>query len=261
MNENPINPLGQGNQGSQGSPGAQGATAGQPAPGQLAGGFSSTAAPPKTTVPAEERSQLEEITQEVKAKSKQAYHEAKDSAQQSLQEARRAGRGFVRQRQTMLADLLAEYQHALHAATQTLEREDNRLASQSAKAAGQVARAADYLRRKQPEELVDDLSALVRRRPEVAFGSMFIAGLAAARFLKASARRQQRRQRDIRSSSVRHTGAGAPDAASAAPAGAFPVPAAAGGAVDLQDLVAASRPVQAPQPAPDLPQPPIYPQP
>jgi hypothetical protein len=195
--------------------------------GQSTGGFSS----PKTSIPPLQRGELGEIKDEVKEKSRQAFEEAKSGAQESFQQARQAGRGFVHQRKAMLADKVAEYHDAVAAATGTLEREHNRLAAPSAKAAAQLERFASYLRNHEPEDLVEDLSRFARRRPEVTFGAMFIVGLAAARFLKASARRTPRR--DTRSSSVRNSGTASVEAEQHA----LDTP-----AVDLAELAAAQEP-------------------
>ena len=160
---------------------------------------------PKTSLPPSDKGQFEEIKSEVKSKGKQAFAEAKSGAQESFQEARQAGRGFIRQRQSMLAEKVDEYQQAVRAATESLEREDSQLAGPASKAANQLERIAGYLRNHEPEDFLEDLGGFVRRRPEVAFGGLFIAGLVAARFLKASARRQEELRRDRRSSSVRQT--------------------------------------------------------
>lgn len=166
---------------------------------------------PKTSIPpADEKGQFEEIKSEVKTKGKQAFAEAKSGAQESFQEAREAGRGFIRQRQTMLADKVDEYQQAVRAATDSLQREDSQLAAPASKAANQLERIAGYLRNHEPEDFLEDLGGFVRRRPEIAFGGLFITGLVAARFLKASARRQEDLRRDRRSSSVRSADAPVP---------------------------------------------------
>lgn len=51
-----------------------------------------------------------------------------------------------------------------------------------------MERAAGYLRGHSPADFLDDLGSLARRKPEIFFGTMFVAGLASVRFLKASAR-------------------------------------------------------------------------
>jgi hypothetical protein len=202
----------------------------------LAVGLESPANGPKTSVPPSARGPIEEIKNEVKSKGKQALAEAKSGAQESFQEARQAGRGFIRQRQSMLAEKIDEYQQAVHAATESLQREDSQLAGPAGKAAIQLERLAGYLRNHEPEDLLEDLGGFVRRRPEVAFGGLFIAGLVAARFLKASARRQEELRRDRRSSSVRSADP-APEASSSSPA-----PETHGRAIDIEEL-AAGRPI------------------
>src|SRR6266850_4166916 len=74
---------------------------------------------------------------------------------------------------------------------------------------------ASYLRGKEPGDFLYDLESYARRSPEVVFGGLFVVGLAAARFLKASRKRP------------RHTGppepigdAGSPELSAAAPSSA-----------------------------------------
>jgi len=203
-----------------------------------AGSAESPASGPKTSIPPTDRSQFEEIKSEVKSKGKEAFAEAKSGAQESLHEARQASRGFIRERQSMLAGKLDEYQQAVRAATESLQREDSQLAGPAGKAANQLERIAGYLRHNEPEEFIEDLGGLVRRRPEVAFGGLFIAGLVAARFLKASARRQEELRRDARSSSVRLANPAPSPASSPAPMSLE----AEQNAIDIEEL-ATGRPI------------------
>ncbi|HXE58454.1 MAG TPA: hypothetical protein VNK43_10680 [Gemmatimonadales bacterium] len=64
-----------------------------------------------------------------------------------------------------------------------------RLAEYTDRFAGQVDRAAAYLRSRAPRQMLDDVEALGRRNPAVFIGGAFALGLLAARFLKSSERR------------------------------------------------------------------------
>lgn len=65
------------------------------------------------------------------------------------------------------------------------ERDEN-LAEYVEAAAEQIDRIERYLRSRSPGAMYSDLQGIARRRPEMVAGGMFIAGVALARFLKAS---------------------------------------------------------------------------
>lgn len=75
--------------------------------------------------------------------------------------------------------------HALRAANA------DRAADYLVDAAGRVEQAAEYLKDRTLADLADDAADLARREPVLAAGAMFVVGLAAARFLKASEARRR----------------------------------------------------------------------
>ena len=108
-------------------------------------------------------------------------------------EAQEAGRDFIQEQKENLAQKVDKYAEAVRATSERLRSEEgNVLADPAQKAAQQLERVSSYLRDKEPGDFLYDLESYARRRPEVVFGGLFVVGLAAARFLKASRRRPRR---------------------------------------------------------------------
>jgi hypothetical protein len=122
-----------------------------------------------------------------------AVEELKTAAQSAAREAQEAGRDFVHEQKENLAQRVHNYAEALRSASERLRNEEgNVLAEPAQKGAEQLERLVSYLREKEPGDFLEDLEAFTRRRPEVVFGGLFVVGLAAARFFKASRRRPRR---------------------------------------------------------------------
>ncbi len=121
-----------------------------------------------------------------------AIEQVKAGAASAAQQAKEAGTSYVATQKETLANKVDEYAEAAHAAAERLQAEDgNMLAEPAGRAAQQLDRLAGYLREADPTDFLDDLEGLARRRPEVVFGGLFVAGLVAARFLKASRRKSR----------------------------------------------------------------------
>jgi gas vesicle protein len=122
-----------------------------------------------------------------------AVEEIKTVAQSATRQAQEAGRDFILEQKENLAQKVDQYTEAMRAACEKLRSEEgNVLAGPAQKAVDQLERMSDYLREKQPADVLDDLESYARCRPEVVFGGLFVVGLAAARFFKASRRRPRR---------------------------------------------------------------------
>jgi hypothetical protein len=135
-----------------------------------------------------------------------AVEEIKTVAQSATRQAQEAGRDFILDQKENLAQKVDQYTEAMRAACEKLRSEEgNVLLGPAEKAADQLQRMSGYLREKQPADLLDDLEVYARRRPEVVFGGLFVVGLAAARFFKAS------RKRPRRNASTRDLSAPAPN--------------------------------------------------
>ena len=122
-----------------------------------------------------------------------AFEEIKTVAQSATRQAQEAGRDFIDEQKENLAQRVDQYTEAMRSACEKLRSEEgNVLAGPAQKAVDQLERMSGYLREKQLADVLDDLESYARRRPEVVFGGLFVVGLAAARFLKASRRRLHR---------------------------------------------------------------------
>ena len=126
-----------------------------------------------------------------------AVEEIKTVAQSATRQAQEAGRDFIEEQKENLAQKVDQYADAMRAACEKLRSEEgNVLVGPAQKAVDQLERMSGYLREKQPADVLDDLESYARRRPEVVFGGLFVVGLAAARFFKASRRRPRRAGHD-----------------------------------------------------------------
>ena len=114
---------------------------------------------------------------------------AKSNIKDVAQQAAGYGRGVFNEQKGRLAEIVHEYGQAAKVASEKLQQEGHSpLADRAEAMASRLERASTYLREKELSELYDDAERFTRRRPEIVFGIMFAAGLAAARFLKASDR-------------------------------------------------------------------------
>jgi hypothetical protein len=137
--------------------------------------------------------EIEKLKETAREQGSAAVEEIKTAAQSAAREAQEAGRDFVHQQKENLSQRVHQYAEALRAASERLRGEEgNVLAEPAQKWAGQLERISSYLREKEPSDFLEDLETFARRKPEVVFGGLFIVGLVAARFLKASRRRPRR---------------------------------------------------------------------
>lgn len=124
----------------------------------------------------------------------QGKRKATELKDQAVEQAKQTGsqlQGQVTQlvgdQKAKAADQIDGFAGAIRKAAQSLHEEnDEALAGYADGAASAVEQARDYLRDREPADLFRDLGGFIRRRPEWGLGGLFIAGLAAGRFLKAS---------------------------------------------------------------------------
>ncbi len=133
--------------------------------------------------------EVEKLKQAAREQAGTAVEQVKAGAQSAVQQAQEAGRTFLGNQKESIAQKLDGYADAVRAVSERLRGEEgNMLAGPAGQAAEQLERLSGYLRNAEPADFLSDLEGLARRRPEVVFGGLFVAGLAAARFLKASRR-------------------------------------------------------------------------
>ena len=137
----------------------------------------------------EARSEMEKLKESARKEGSAAVDQIKSATQSAVHTAQETGQNFVKSQKENLASRFSEYANAVQSISEKLRgNDDNILAGPAEKAAGSLNRISDYLREKEPAELLDDLESLTRRKPELVFGGLFVVGFAAARFFKASRR-------------------------------------------------------------------------
>lgn len=144
-----------------------------------------------------------EAGREVKDAAMQAADEARRQASHLASDARQAvasqaakmqqkGANYVARQKDFVVEEVSHVTAAVRQAAQKLHEEgDDRVASYVEQAASGIEGVGNYLRDRDASALCDDFEMLARRRPEIVYGGLFLAGLGIARFLKASRRRPQ----------------------------------------------------------------------
>lgn len=143
--------------------------------------------------------ELERTTNDITSQAKEFKHAAVEQASDAAIEVRRAaedalkrlrdeGGAMASRQKEAAAEEVSHLRDALHAAAEKLDEEDDtRVADVVRVAADQSDRLAHYLRNQSLNRLADDATRIARRHPSTFYGGMFLVGLAASRFLKASA--------------------------------------------------------------------------
>jgi hypothetical protein len=97
------------------------------------------------------------------------------------------GTVFVATRKTEAADELSKVGTAIRQAAEKLNESDRSGLGQYAESAADgMERAARYLEKSNFDDLVQDAARVARRNPSLFLGGVFLAGLAAGRFVKAA---------------------------------------------------------------------------
>jgi len=108
-------------------------------------------------------------------------------AREAATQAKQSGVRYAHEKKARLAEELGVFSGAIRKASDKLHDEHHdSIASYVDAAAEQLDCCRQSIESKEVGELVDDAQDFVRRRPEVVYGGLFVAGLAAMRFLKAS---------------------------------------------------------------------------
>jgi hypothetical protein len=113
--------------------------------------------------------------------------QAREQTARAAGEAKGQVNQLVARQKEQAADRLATLASALREAGQKLEeREPEGFGRYADRAAQQVERASEYLRRQDLNAVVRDVEGFARRHPDLFLGGALIAGVLVARFLKAS---------------------------------------------------------------------------
>jgi len=138
---------------------------------------------------------------------RQVASDLKDSSTEALHTAKEASKDFVHDQKEKIAEKIDSYIEAVKVACDSMrEGEANLLINPAQRASRQMEKASEYLHSREPMELLQDLGDLARRRPEIVFGTLFVAGLAAVRFLKASSRDRHESPQNLGVATARPSG-------------------------------------------------------
>lgn len=137
-------------------------------------------------------------------KMREAGRQAKDqivhTTQQTTSRVQERASEMLAEKKSRAAEEVNVFGQALHRAADTLDENDDRAVAQYVhQAADMVDACADWLRNKSAGEMVRGCGDFTRRHPEVVLGGLFLAGVAAARFLKASDRTRSMEDSDFES--------------------------------------------------------------
>lgn len=102
-------------------------------------------------------------------------------------DAREKGKSMIDRQKEQVSQTLRHVSEALHKASEKLtEENDPTVANVTETLSERVERFAEYVDGMELSEVVDRVESFARRQPHLFLGGMFLLGLAAARFLKAS---------------------------------------------------------------------------
>ena len=151
-----------------------------------------TSAPPSRTA-SDVPSITDNATQKASAALSEAGERVKEKAKEAGDKVKEQGRTFLNEQKGRVGSEIGTYSAAARRAAERLEGgSDTNLSSYVSSAADQLDRLATRVQERDLGELIDDVEEMARRRPEVFYGGMFVAGLVAARFLKASKEKRAR---------------------------------------------------------------------
>ncbi len=116
-----------------------------------------------------------------------------------VQQVKHEGQDFLSDRKGIVAEQFANVSGVIRRAAEKLRDTDSEFI------AGYVDRAADtvegigkYIENRDPRDVIEDAGVIARRQPLLFAGGMFLAGLAAARFVKAATDEPSRRTGRLR---------------------------------------------------------------
>jgi hypothetical protein len=145
----------------------------------------------------ERREGVSQAKNDIAQKTSDVVDQAKEQTGQAMDQVRGSAFQMMDQQKQRAADGLGSVASALHQTGDSLQGGDQGAIGQYAhRAADTVDQLAQQIRDKDVEQLLSEAENFARREPEVFLGGAVLLGLLASRFLKASARRSQMRNRD-----------------------------------------------------------------
>lgn len=133
-----------------------------------------------------------EVAEQTHQEASQLVEDAQQAASEGAAQAKQQAATVLQRQKANTADHIASVGEAVEAAAKTLHEDDKGgVAEYVDGAAKQLSKASDYLRNREFTELANDVQGFARRRPELFYGGLFVAGIAMSRFLKASSERER----------------------------------------------------------------------
>lgn len=143
--------------------------------------------PGTTGTPGMASTQSSDTAARVKETARETKETVKAKVSEVAGQARERGEAYLEEGKERAAGRIEGYGESLRETASRFEREnDPNIAHYTSMMADKLESAASYIRERDFRDLRRDAEDLARRHPAVFFGGMFIAGLAAARFFKAS---------------------------------------------------------------------------
>jgi hypothetical protein len=139
-----------------------------------------------------ERPEGNPVSVSLKDSAREAAETVRQMGSDAAHELQNEAEGFAQSRKRELGERIKGGGAAMRRVADKLrDEEDPNIAKYAEAAARRLHRAGEYVQSRDFGAIRRDLENVARRRPELFFGGMFIAGLAVSRFLKASAQGEE----------------------------------------------------------------------
>ena len=141
------------------------------------------------------KSEAEKIAATVKKEAGETAAKVKQEAKTVVGNLKESGLRFAETQKTALSGKAGEIAGAVKALCTKLQESDepNLLTGPALSAEAQLSKLSRFLQDASPAEVFEGVERLARRKPELFYGSLFLTGLVASRFLKASGSRAAER--------------------------------------------------------------------
>jgi len=138
------------------------------------------------------RQTADRVKETATATAQEVGDRVKEQAKGAGDKLKEQSRNFINEQKGRVGAEIQTYSEAARQAAERLKGEsDTNLAQYVTTAADRLDQLGGAIKDRDLGQLMNDTEDMARRRPEVFFGGMFVAGLAIARFLKASKKRRQ----------------------------------------------------------------------
>ncbi len=133
------------------------------------------------------KNETKQAVSELREDARQAGSQLKQKAREATDQIKEQGRELAMQQKETVAGSLDHVGSALRTAAHQLhEDQEQRVAGAAEKLADKLDQATHYLRTQDFNRIYADAQGYIRQHPELVFGTLFFAGLAIGRFLKAT---------------------------------------------------------------------------